>query len=42
MTMNSTTDRKRVSHGTVIAEMPSNRPTIGAKANTMMVSLSAT
>ena len=29
-------------HGTVIAERPSSRPTIGAKANTMIVSFSAT
>ena len=29
-------------HGTVIADKPSSSPTIGAKANTMMVSLSAT
>ena len=28
--------------GTVIAESPSSRPTIGAKAKTMIVSLSAT
>ena len=31
-----------MAHGTVIAEMPSSRPTSGAKANTMMLSLSAT
>ena len=40
--MNRTTERNSVSHGTVIAEMPSSRPTIGAKAKIMMVSLSAT
>ena len=37
-----TTDMKSVSHGTVMAEMPSSRPTMGAKANTMIVSFSAT
>ena len=42
MTMNSTTEITSVSHGTVIAESPSSRPTIGAKATTMMASLSAT
>jgi hypothetical protein len=31
-----------VSHGTVIAEMPSRKATSGAKAKTMMVSLTAT
>ena len=31
-----------MSHGTVIADMPSSSATIGAKANTMMVSFSAT
>ena len=40
--MYSTTDSSSVSHGTMIADRPSNRPTIGAKANTMMVSFSAT
>ncbi|MNQ89456.1 hypothetical protein D3C85_1047640 [compost metagenome] len=36
------TDTNNVSHGTVMADSPSNRPTNGAKANTMMVSFSAT
>ena len=40
--MYSTTESTSVSHGTVIADRPSSRPTMGAKANTMMVSLSAT
>ncbi|CKS56133.1 Uncharacterised protein [Mycobacterium tuberculosis] len=31
-----------MSHGTVMAERPSNRPTMGAKANTMMASFNAT
>jgi hypothetical protein len=31
-----------VSHGTVMAEMPSSRPTMGAKAKTMMPSFTAT
>ena len=31
-----------MSQGTVMADSPSSRPTIGAKANTMIVSLSAT
>jgi hypothetical protein len=31
-----------VSQGTVIAERPSSRPTIGAKAKIMMVSFNAT
>jgi hypothetical protein len=31
-----------VLHGTVIEDRPSSNPTIGAKANTMIVSLSAT
>jgi hypothetical protein len=41
-TMYSTTERKRVVHGTVIEDRPSSSATIGAKANTIMVSLSAT
>ena len=41
-TMYSTTDRNKVDHGTVIEESPSSRPTMGAKAKTMIVSLSAT
>ncbi len=40
--MNSPTESTSVSHGTTIADRPSSRPTIGAKANTMIVSLSAT
>ncbi|MNN68134.1 hypothetical protein D3C81_1838180 [compost metagenome] len=31
-----------MSHGTVMADRPSSRPTTGANANTMMVSFSAT
>ena len=31
-----------MSQGTVIADNPSRKPTMGAKANTMIVSLSAT
>ena len=31
-----------MSHGTVIEDRPSSSPTIGAKATTMIVSLSAT
>ena len=41
-TMYSTTDTSSVSHGTTIEDRPSSSATIGAKANTMMVSLSAT
>ena len=41
-TMYRTTERSSVSHGTVIADRPRSSPTIGAKANTMMTSLSAT
>ncbi len=40
--MYSTTDVISVSHGTVIAAMPSRNPTIGANATTMMESFSAT
>ena len=40
--MYSTTDTSSVSHGTTMAESPSSSATSGAKANTMMVSLSAT
>ncbi len=40
--MNNTTESTSVSHGTTIEESPSSSPTMGAKANTMMVSLSAT
>ena len=40
--MNRPTERSRVSQGTTIADRPSSSPTIGAKANTMMLSLSAT
>jgi hypothetical protein len=42
ITMYSTTDVSKVSHGTVMAEMPSKKPTSGANANTMMLSFSAT
>ncbi|MNV88466.1 hypothetical protein D3C71_1826800 [compost metagenome] len=42
ITMYSPTDTNSVSHGTVMADRPSNSPTTGAKANTMIVSLSAT
>ena len=40
--MYSTTDVNSVAHGTVIADMPSSSATSGAKANTMMLSFSAT
>ena len=40
--MYNTTEISKVSHGTVIADSPSNSPTIGAKAKIMMVSFSAT
>jgi len=42
MTMYRTTDVISVSQGTVIDDSPSNSATMGAKANTMIVSLSAT
>ena len=42
ITMYNTTEVNKVSHGTLIADMPSSRPTSGANANTMIVSLSAT
>ena len=42
ITMYRTTDVISVSQGTVIAEMPSRKPTRGAKATTMMLSFSAT
>ena len=42
MTMYSTTEVNSVSHGTTIADSPSSRPTMGAKAKIMMASLSAT
>ena len=41
-TMYSATEMMSVSHGTVIDDMPSSRPTMGAKANTMMVLFNAT
>src|SRR5690348_12344346 len=41
-TMYRTTDKNSVVHGTVIEDRPSSSATIGAKANTMIVSLSAT
>ena len=40
--MYSTTEVSNVPQGTMMAEMPSNRPTNGAKATTMTVSFSAT
>jgi hypothetical protein len=40
--MYRTTEVSSVSHGTLIDATPSSRATSGAKANTMMVSLSAT
>ena len=40
--MYKTTEISKVSHGTVIAESPNSKPTIGAKANIIIVSLSAT
>jgi hypothetical protein len=40
--MYSSTDVSSVSQGTVIADRPSSSATMGAKANTMMVSFSAT
>jgi hypothetical protein len=42
MTIYSATESTSVPHGTVMADRPSNRPTMGAKATTMMASLSAT
>ncbi len=42
MTMYNTTDRNSVAQGTVIADRPSSRPTMGANAKIMMVSLTAT
>ncbi|MCY1185634.1 hypothetical protein D9M73_264340 [compost metagenome] len=42
MTMYISTDSSRVSHGTGIDDTPSSRATIGAKANTITRSLSAT
>ena len=42
MTMYSTTEANKVSHGTVIAEMPSRKATSGAKAKIMIVSFNAT
>jgi hypothetical protein len=41
-TMYMTTEISSVSQGTTMADTPSSRPTIGAKANTMITSLSAT
>ena len=40
--MYSTTEVSSVSQGTVIDDSPSSSATIGAKANTMIVSFSAT
>ena len=42
MTMYSTTEVSKVSHGTVMAESPSKNATRGANAITMMLSFSAT
>ena len=42
ITMYSTTEVSRVSHGTVMADTPSKNATSGAKASTMMLSFSAT
>ena len=42
ITMNITTEITSVSQGTTIEDRPSRRPTIGAKAKTMIVSLRAT
>ena len=42
ITMYKTTEVSSVSQGTVIAEMPSRKPTSGAKATTMMLSFNAT
>ena len=42
ITMYSTTEVSSVSHGTVMAEMPSRKATSGAKATIMMLSFSAT
>ena len=41
-TMYSATDNISVAHGTVMDEMPSSRPTMGAKATSMIASFSAT
>ena len=40
--MYSTTDTSSVAHGTVMADSPSKNATSGAKAITIMLSLSAT
>ena len=42
ITMYKTTEVISVSHGTMMAEMPSKKPTSGAKAMTMMLSFKAT
>jgi hypothetical protein len=42
MTMYSSTDVSSVPQGTVIEDRPSSNATMGAKANTMIVSFSAT
>ena len=41
-TMYRITEVNNVSQGTVMAEIPSSRPTMGAKAKIMMVSFKAT
>src|SRR5690606_6365733 len=41
-TMYNPTDSSSVAHGTVMDDSPSSSPTIGANANTMIASLSAT
>jgi len=40
--MYSATEASSVSHGTAMADRPSKKPTSGANATTMMLSLSAT
>ncbi len=40
--MYSTTEMMSVSHGTTMADRPSSRPTMGAKATIMMASFKAT
>ena len=42
MTMYNITEVVSVSQGTTIADMPSKRATMGAKANTIMMSFKAT
>ena len=42
MTMYNTTEVINVAHGTVMAEIPSSKPTSGANAISMMLSFNAT